>query len=457
MRILKTAICLVSISLLLASCQADFLDVKRDKRQVIPTSLKDYQSIIDNELLNIRTAFTVGDLGADDFFVSDEHFDLTPIAWERNAYTWQKDIFEGAQALVWDQNYEKILYSNLVLDGLSKIEPSGDELIQWNNIRGSALFFRAYTYFQLSQIFCNNYDGSKSATDLGLPIKLTPDLNEKVKRSTVQETYDFIVNDLLEALTLLTPLKEIYKNRPTANSTLALLARIFLQMDDYQNALYYADEFLSVQHELLNYNNVSSTNYYPFSVYGEGNPEHILIDRAFSCALLTNPRLQISTELLDLYGENDLRKVLYFIETNSGIGYRGSYNGTALLSGSPTVSEVLLIRAECNLRLNRVNASLDDLNWLLKNRYVTNEFEDIKEEDEEKLLDIILEERRKELVFRGLRWSDLRRINKDPKRKKTLFRTVNGEEFSIQPEDKRYTWPIPDIEVKINNMIQNER
>ncbi len=70
----------------------------------------------------------------------------------------------------------------------------------------------------------------------------------------------------------------------------------------------------------------------------------------------------------------------------------------------------------------------------------------------------ILEERRKELPFTGqLRWEDLRRLNKDQRFAKILVRTIAGNEYQLLPNSKRYVFPIPDIEIELSGIPQNER
>jgi hypothetical protein len=77
--------------------------------------------------------------------------------------------------------------------------------------------------------------------------------------------------------------------------------------------------------------------------------------------------------------------------------------------------------------------------------------------DEEELLDFIVEERRRELVLRGVRWEDLRRFNKDPKRRVTLRRELHGEIYELLPESKKWVWPLPMEAVMLGGLEQNER
>jgi hypothetical protein len=61
------------------------------------------------------------------------------------------------------------------------------------------------------------------------------------------------------------------------------------------------------------------------------------------------------------------------------------------------------------------------------------------------------------LLFRGLRWTDLRRLQKDGYTP-VLTRVLNGTAYTLQPGDNRYTWPIPPDVISFNpSMPQNPR
>ena len=63
----------------------------------------------------------------------------------------------------------------------------------------------------------------------------------------------------------------------------------------------------------------------------------------------------------------------------------------------------------------------------------------------------ILTERRKELVHRGCRWTDLRRLNMDPRFATTLTRTLLGATYTLPPNDSRYTLQIPSYIITASN------
>lgn len=123
-----------------------------------------------------------------------------------------------------------------------------------------------------------------------------------------------------------------------------------------------------------------------------------------------------------------------------------------------TTSEVLLIKAECEARLNNTATALDALNALLVKRWKNGTFVPYKDLGREEALALILEERRKELCFRsGLRWMDLKRFNTLPDERISIKRMLNGKEELLNPDDKRLLWLIPLDVVRLSGIAQNPR
>jgi hypothetical protein len=118
--------------------------------------------------------------------------------------------------------------------------------------------------------------------------------------------------------------------------------------------------------------------------------------------------------------------------------------------------EIYIIRAECYARAGNTTAAMADLNYLLQNRW-SGSFVPFTAATPDIALSIILKERRKELLFRALRWTDLRRLNKDPRFAVTLTRIVNNQTYTLPPNDLRYTFLIPDVILSRANMPQNPR
>src|SRR5690606_17069648 len=126
----------------------------------------------------------------------------------------------------------------------------------------------------------------------------------------------------------------------------------------------------------------------------------------------------------------------------------GSYTGTIEVFSGISANEALLIQAECRIRLGMVQEGLQTLEELLRKRYLDGSYLTDYSFTQQKALQLVLMERRKELLIRGLRWSDLRRLNQDPSTETVLERHVDGVRYVLKPNDIRYTLPIPDYVVK---------
>src|SRR5690606_14171524 len=163
-------------------------------------------------------------------------------------------------------------------------------------------------------------------------------------------------------------------------------------------------------------------------------------------------------DLMASYDTDDLRRLVFFEDRGNGrYTFKGSYTGNLTKFGGISNNEVYLIRAECRVRNGDVEGALEYLNALLEKRWLTGTFIPVAEDDPEVLLEIVLLERRKELVYRSLRWTDLRRLNRDVRFATTLTRTLDATEYSIGPGDPRYVYPIPFQEISLSGIAQNER
>lgn len=449
------------IAFLLTSCSTDFLEMRRDKQQVIPQELRDFQAVLDRrEILNARSIAGMGEIGTDDFYMTDQNWNTISQPWIKNAYIWSEDIFEQEQSALWNYSFEKILLANLVIEGIDGFPESKEK----RNILGQALFWRAYTYYQLAQLFCKDFQIEEKTTGVGLPLRISPNLEQHVEQSTLDETYEFIAKDLLTAVDLIDPIvPEIFgelKSRPSKSAVWALLARLYLQIGDYDQAYNFSDKVLGTGVQTLDYNLIDAEGAtYPFYLYGKENPEVLLYETMYYHAVFGIARLIVSEELYDLYGDDDLRKELYFMVNGENLTYRGSYMGFNNFHPFPTVSEVKLIKAESAIRGEMETTEIvQALAAFGQNRHRNGDF-DVEEiaSERKQLLDYVLEERRRELAFRGVRWSDLRRLNRDESTSKELVRHLEGVEYRLEPMSNRYVMPIPYDEVLLNGYKQHDR
>lgn len=442
------------------ACGTEFLDIKRDQSQVIPERIEHLQALLDDahRTMNANSCHELGAIGADELELDFGVWQNIPNRpYEKNGYIWADDVYEGNEVNDWNNAYRRILFANTALEGIEKITPAENQMEAWNNVKGSALFFRAFNYYELAQLFCKPFDAGTADRDLGLPLRLMPDITAHTGRATLRQTYQQIIQDLLNAQSCL-PEIPINTHRPGKAAVFALLARVYLQLGDYEAALGYADKCLSIQHDLIDLNEVSLTANYTFPTYGLGNPEVIFSCSMSNIAVVTSSRMNIAHAVLDLYSDHDLRKVAYFRDgTNNNVLFKGSYMGSGGLFTGLAVDEVMLIRAECHARTGSLERAMQDLNDLLKKRYAREHYTPISAGSKASILDFVMEERMRELVLRGIRWEDIRRLNKEPVFAKTITRTLGDDRYILNPGDAKYTWPLPDNAIDLGGYQQNDR
>lgn len=453
MKTLKNAICLSLSIMILAGCD-QFLDVKPDKAMVVPRSLEDLEGLLDDDVLrNMNTGPGIPILSADDLYTTDQGF-MSFSNLERNVYTWQEEVFAGEPIISeWAIPYRQVLNANLVLDIIEKVEPkSPQEQTKKNTIKGRALFYRAFAFHQLMEAFSLPIAESNPST-LGILLRKSANINIPYSRATLSQTYQTVIADLEEAVTLLPDLPD-FKSRPSKAAAHALLSRVFLIGGEYQKSLEQADMALVIFPQLLDYNKVNRNPAFPFSGYQD---EVIFQSMVTGYGFLYSNEVFVSEELLDSYQENDLRRTLFFTNSTSKANFRGNYTGQVFLFTGIASDELRFNRLECLARLNRGEEAADMLNEFLESRFVTGTFVPLSFASSGELIEKILLERRKSLLFRDIRWMDLRRLNSDPVYAVELKREVNGETFTLAPKSPKYTFPIPDDEVNLNNITQNPR
>jgi len=456
---MRTSPCLYTFLLLSVfsfSCKkSSFLNANPDQSLLVPGTLPDCQALLDDD--RVINGFgnsgypSLGETGSDDYTVSPEQYGAYS-AIDQQAVIWARTIYTSGEVNDWDLPYRVVYTANVVLTALDNINPGDNQLTTWKNIRGSALFYRAFAFYQLAQIFAPTYDSSTAGTDWGLPLRLSADANEQLSRATVQQTYDRILQDLSNARTLLPKDTLGFPTRPSRAAVYGLLSRVYLSARDYHLSLLYADSCLQLQHALMNYDTISTTALFPFNRF---NSEVIFSAAYFSSGPSATYKSYVDSFLLQSYQTDDLRKKLFF---KFGNYFFGRYDQEGYNFSGIATDEMWLTRAECYARAGNTTDAMNDLNNLLQTRWAAGAFIPYTATDANDALQQILLERRKELLFRGTRWTDLRRLNKDTRTALALTRTVNNVAYTLPPGDPRYVYAIPDNVLSFNpGMPQNQR
>lgn len=369
------------------------------------------------------------------------------ISWE-GTYTDVRQIFQkqisSANADVraqWMSAYRTINIVNNVLSALEVVNEADR-----NRVEGEALFLRALMYFDLARFYGLPYEAGQVNNQLGVPILLEPTRgiseDSKVERSSVEDVYDRVITDLISAASKLPATNTVYA---TSGAATALLARVYLQMEDYTSAR-------AASHAVITSGNYTLRPNYA-SVFNNNN---MTSEDIFITMRTSQDRFSAMTEFwsipafggrdgdivildahLDLYDPADDRRALFF--TNAGRIFTGKWNNQYGPTAVIRLAEMYLIRAEANFMLpdNLGPTPTADINTLAERAGLgANYYASVT------LNDILLE-RRLELAHEGHKIHDVRRLKIS-----VGARPYNAPEL---------LFPIPFREIEANpKLIQNE-
>ena len=310
----------ITVNLFTQSCSEEFLEI--DANQITANSITEEQAVeLVNGIYNIFLSWQVssfswngitsiasddadkgsdpGDTGSDKHLLDALNHDATSIS----------------VAEVWEGHFNGIQRANQAINRIQPFEDLDNELK--TRLLGEAKFLRALLYFRLLQTF----------GELPL-ITETPDINSPIEdllsRSTIDETFLFIEDDLIQAIESL-PNKSQYPNielgRATKGAAKTLLAKVSMYQEKWENVLALTNEVIeSGEYSLTaNYEDI-------WKEIGENNQESIFEIQAKGAipsvgvdkySLTQGARGEggwgwgfnvPSTELLNSYAENDLRR-----------------------------------------------------------------------------------------------------------------------------------------------------
>lgn len=225
----------------LQSCNSDFLETEPTETLSTPNLEQKvngmYQLMIQN--------FTGGTTAHEDYGQKgvDVYLDImqSDVAYERDAYGRYRTVANYSAFLNNANNnnyipwryYYKMIYS--ANDIIGDYERDGGE----KEFLGQALAMRAHSYFYLLQLFTKEY----APASKGVPI-VTSITQEKSEMNTQQEVYDFIVNDLTEAESLLAGYMRNNKIKVDQNVVRGMLAYVYAAIGNSEKSLEYANKVI---------------------------------------------------------------------------------------------------------------------------------------------------------------------------------------------------------------------
>lgn len=325
--------------------------------------------------------------------------------------------------------------------------------------KAEAKIFRAYDHFLLVNTYAKAYDPQTAAIDGGICIMDKFDLEAQPSKSTVAEVYAFIQKDIDEALPYLQQ-KPMDVYHPSLAFAYAFKAKVHLFKREIASAKEAAEKSLSYNNQIFDmvaYNTQGGPNVVPVPA---ANNVEVLSYQYMTGYNEMNFAYQyiISPELRTLFGTNDARFNLFFnttSTTNLDQGSNTAYWATVYTKFFyPTVgmktTEVYLMLAECYAREDKFTDAVDVLNKLRAKRILSGTVNLTVPTTRKETMDLVINERRKELLLGFNRFFDLKRLNNETEYAKTVTRvfplvnkTVPQKTYTLQPNSRLYIIPFP--------------
>lgn len=243
----------VAGTLVLSSCESDFLDTPTDSRVELDNNEK-LKMLLSSSypLNNYGWPCELMSDNMEDNNAPDEEgmrYNLRPYdRGDDEMFRWDvcvSNTSSDSPSSIWESHYHAAAGANAVLDVLDKWEKEGKLTDEQLAIKGEALLIRSYCHFILAQVFCHPYRGDAvSETLLGIPYIKKPETTVKpdYPRGTLKETYDNIRADLEEGLPLIdNSIYEIPKYHFNKAAADAFAARFYLVVRQYDKCLEHCD------------------------------------------------------------------------------------------------------------------------------------------------------------------------------------------------------------------------
>ena len=424
--------------------------------------------------------------------------------WEWDVRTTNSEILS-----VYGSLYTVIARCNYYLDKVEALRDSFTndvDITYLDYYTGEVYCARANAYMELIKCFCEAYDPSKAHEQQGVAIDSTYFGAKPEGRSSLKESYEFVIRDLEKAEGLLEEDFDYYTNPYVTDAAAkALRARAALYMQDFDTAIEYANKVIDNDSFTL-----STSSYYisgtdPIS---GSSRTYNYVDYMWTHDIATEIIWQIgftttsyggalgqvflnynndytyyypdympSEWVIGLYASSDARRSAYFRTLTTG--YSGNPALTLLIKyfgneasfipnqiyhvSQPKpirLAELYLIRAEAYCRSTakkNFGKASEDLRTLSRARGGAS-----VSVSDKNWLKVISDERVKELYMEGFRLNDLKRWKDLPewgsvqsdkgrvfkREKQSYAQNGPGSTVEIRTSDHRFVWPIPQHEIE---------
>ena len=422
---------------------------------------------------------------------------------------WEWDVRPTGSEIksIYGALYTVIARCNFYLDKVGALRESltvDDDITYLDYYTGEVYCARANAYSELIKCFCEAYDPAKADTQMGVALDSTYFGAKPKGRSSLKDSYEFVIRDLRKAEELLDEDFDYYTNPyVTKAAANAIHARTALYMQDFETAIDYSTKVIESESFALSTASVYTSG--TDAIQG-GTRNYTYVDYMWTHDLATEIIWQIgftatsyggalgqvflnftndytyfypdympSEWVIGLYASSDARRSAYFRTLTTGyqgnpsltllVKYFGNeadfipYNIYHVSQPKPLrLAEQYLIRAEayCRAEAKDFGKASADIKTLAQARGVSS-----TSLSATNWLSVISNERVKELYMEGFRLNDLKRWKdlpewKNVQKNNVVFKREKqasaqdgpGSTLEIKADDHRFVWPIPQHEIE---------
>lgn len=457
MKLMKQLIytCVLMCCVMCSSCN-DYLDIV-PKGNKIPTTLADYEALLRDEYTIGQTSISNALYLLNDYYVTVSNLNSPTLT--RANYMWDETadriLLNNADESTYYQLYAAISSCNLIIENVPSATEATDA--ERAEVIAYAKVIRSLCYFVLANYYADTYDAATAGEKRSVPLITSANINAPSQQVTIQAIYDFIIQGVQEAIGEGLPEQSMTVLHPNLGAAYALLARVYLQMQNYSEALNYANLALEQNDQLYDWNAYydehRSTIENPEDYTGLPTPtDYSYVENYyFRCGNgspnYTTNELNIPVERAERFEEGDARFLsrwkLY--SQNQDTYYRGVGNGYFNWGGL-TTTEVYLIKAECQARLAQggdFTEAMNTLNAVRQTRIRPEVYQPLTASTLTEAIELIRRTKDNELIFSIVPFADARRFNQEGTYARTMTKTYEDETYTLRPDSHLWTMPFP--------------
>lgn len=441
---------------LITSC-SEFLNVL-PKGQRIPQTLADYEALIRDESNNMTENVAQALYLMNDQFMGifAKSYDFLGCA----NYTWDesKDRIElnKTDEPTFYGQYRAISNCNLILEHYQEATQATES--EKREVAAYATVLRAMSYYTLVNYYCDAYTAATADNTSGIPLIESANINAPYKQVSVGKIYNFITTTV-EAVLGDLPTKSMTILHPSKGAAYALLARVYLQMGDYEKALGYANSALKENNELYDW--VTFYNTYKEDIEDPESYTNLPGPMGYEYVENYNYRHgpnywpdvdpSIPIHRAERFEDGDAKAAARWKYINDGmeeymIGITIGY----INFGGMTTVEVYLIKAECLARAGKLNEAMDVLDIVRKTRILPEYYIKLNASTLDEAITLIMRTKANELIQTIVPFADAKRLNAEGKWPVSLVRTDGGVEQKLSPNSHLWTMPFPNGAISIS-------